>query len=177
MLVLWVLVGLINILPYQIQVPAGLGLVAGASLFTLGLILERRTKKVNGTAKTPAIVPNTDRQVPNGHIVLSATERRIQQAIRRKERADRERIEEQTIFAQLAAKPAEECFVGAKPIEITFEDLGRLPTLVLAAIEESLDHVPKIPPEAIAKRRMPDTYHVRADGPRYDIRTLRSVRP
>lgn len=173
-MVLWVLAGLLGFLPDPLQAPPREGLIVAFVLFVLALLLEHQTRVRTKTGATRARAGSVS-DLGTERTSISPIDRRILRALHRKELADQERAEEVTIFPQMMAKLPEECFVGAKPIEITFEDLGRLPTLVLAAIEESLDHVPPLPPEAISKRRRPDIYHVRANGPRYDIRTLRSV--
>lgn len=83
--------------------------------------------------------------------------------------------EEAQDWPLLDSEPLEATFRGEEPIRIRFEDLREAPSLLGQAIRRQIDHVPARRDEDIDQEAHPDRYHVRDDGPRYDLRILRSI--
>lgn len=166
-LVLWGVAGLVNLLPAWLSVAPIWAFLGGALLWGLGLLAERPDKILR---EAPQAQAETARAAA-GTLTMDPG---LMAALKYRDSVQAQLDEEAENFPVML--PQEEFFASAKPIEMTFEDLGRLPSLVQRAIEDRLDES-KVKP--IDRRSAPtargDRYRIKFDGPRYDVRTLRSV--
>lgn len=158
-LMLWGLAGLSGLLPTWLSPSALWEIGIGATLWGIGLLVEQRPRQ----------------NAPSSPTAIESTfEASMSEALQYRESAQMQLQEEAADFPVL--RPQEALFPSSKPIEFTFDDLARLPSLVQRAIEDRLDVavVPLLDP-ATAPTQRGDRYRLRLDGPRYDVRTLRSV--
>lgn len=162
-LALWGLASLLGLWPEWLDViPAIWGIAAGALLWAIGLLIEPKPQLA------------TSMPEPQMPLPLPFEEPAVREALQYRENAQIQLEEEAEDFPVLRPQPV--VFASTKPIEFTFDDLARLPTLVQRAIEDRLD--PTVTPPLdleTAPIRRGNHYHVRLDGPRYDVRTLRSL--
>lgn len=171
-LTLWIVAGLLDLLPAWLQLDGLWGGLIAALLWLLAYRTERRYLK---TAEADRATPREPEKPAQRRAAVTPVDQQLEEALEFKARADEELAEEAEDFATMRKNVAPESFSGPGTIDLTFEDLGRLPTLVMQAIREQMDDVPARERDEILNRRKRDRYHVRDDGERYDLRTLRSV--
>lgn len=158
--VLWGIAGLFGLIPAWLSASTYWAIGGGTLLWVLGLVVE----------KSPA--ERTPKQPPS--LALQDFSPPMLESLQFRERAQAELDTEADDFPVLM--PREGLFSSNQPIEFTFDDLARLPSLVQQAIEDRLDEavVPPLDKET-APTQGGDRYRLKLDGPRFDVRTLRSL--